>query len=248
MQMLQKLTLIFLGLLLFGIVLLLVWYRIDGIPVENTREFLIGNGYSYTQDNYGNMLFTPKASNGYGIVIMHGALIMPQSYAKSAAFFARLGYTVYLPNGRGRLSITAVDKVAERLQEFDIKDWFFIGHSMGGMASLETISRHAINAKAVALWATAMPRNYSDQKVPILFIWGDNDGLLPIERFRIGQSNLPADVEYVTLPGANHKNFAMYTHQFFDNDATIDWMEQIDFANQTTADFFARHQGKAAGT
>ena len=153
----QKLTLIFLGLLLFGTVLLLAWYRIDGIPVDDTRKFLIGNGYTYTQDADGDLLFTPDTGNGDGIVIMHGALIMPQSYAKSAAFFARLGYTVYLPNGRGRLSITAVDKVAERLQDFDIKDWYFIGHSMGGMASLETISRHGIQAKAVALWATRSP-------------------------------------------------------------------------------------------
>lgn len=245
--MIQKLALIFLGILLFAIVLLLAWYRIDGIPTDNTRQFLIGKGYSYSQDEYGDLLFTPETRNGYGIVIMHGALIMPQSYAKSAAFFAQLGYTVYLPNGRGRLSITAVDKVAERLQQSDINDWYFIGHSMGGMASLETISRHGINAKAVALWATAMPSDYSDLTIPILFIWGDNDGLLPVERFKIGQSNLPADVEYVTLPGANHKNFAMYSHQFFDKNATIDWMEQIDFANQTTADFFARHQGMTAG-
>jgi pimeloyl-ACP methyl ester carboxylesterase len=245
--MLQKLALIFLGLLLFGTVLLLAWYRIDGIPVDDTRKFLIGNGYTYTQDADGDLLFTPDTSNGDGIVIMHGALIMPQSYAKSAAFFARLGYTVYLPNGRGRLSITAVDKVAERLQDFDIKDWYFIGHSMGGMASLETISRHGIQAKAVALWATAMPSDYSDKKLPILFIWGDHDGLLPVERFKMGQSNLPADVEYVTLPGANHRNFAMYSHQFFDNDATIDWMQQIDFANETTATFFAKHQGSPGG-
>ncbi len=245
--MLQKLALIFLGLLLFGTVLLLAWYRIDGIPVDDTRKFLIGNGYTYTQDADGDLLFTPDTRNGDGIVIMHGALIMPQSYAKSAAFFARLGYTVYLPNGRGRLSITAVDKVAKRLQDFGIEDWYFIGHSMGGMASLETISRHRIQAKAVALWATAMPSNYSNQKIPMLFIWGDHDGLLPVERFKMGQSNLPADVEYVTLKGANHKNFAMYSHQFFDNDATIDWMEQIDFANETTAAFFAKHRGAPGG-
>jgi pimeloyl-ACP methyl ester carboxylesterase len=97
------------------------------------------------------------------------------------------------------------------------------------------------------LWATAMPSDYSDQKIPMLFIWGDQDGLLPVERFKMGQSNLPADVEYVTLQGANHKNFAMYSHQFFDNDATIDWMEQIDFANKTTAAFFAKHRGAPGG-
>jgi pimeloyl-ACP methyl ester carboxylesterase len=240
--MLKKISLILLGLLLFAIVLLLAWYRVDGIPVDESRKFLIGKGYSFTEEADGDLIFTPQQSNGYGIVIMHGALIMPQSYAKSAAYFAGLGYTVYLPNGRARLSITAIDKVADRIGNFGLDGWYFIGHSMGGMASLETITQHNIPAKATALWATAMPSDYSGADIPLLFIWGDKDGLLPVERFRMAQRNLPADVEYVTLQGANHKNFAMYSHQFFDNDATLDWMEQIDFANETTAAFFARHR------
>lgn len=240
--MLKKIALIVLGLLLFATVLLLAWYRVDGIPIDDSRKFLISNGYSFSEDEDGDLLFVPKQSNGYGIVIMHGALIMPQSYAKSAAYFADLGYTVYVPNGRARLSITAVDKVAERIGASGLDGWYFIGHSMGGMASLETITQHDIAAKAIALWATAMPRNYSQVEIPMLFIWGDHDGLLPVERFRMAQRNLPDDAEYITLEGANHKNFAMYSHQFFDNDASLDWMEQIDFANEKTAAFFARHR------
>jgi pimeloyl-ACP methyl ester carboxylesterase len=126
------------------------------------------------------------------------------------------------------------------MQVSDIDKWFFIGHSMGGMASLEVISSTDTEAIAIALWATAMPANYSSVDSPILFIWGDTDGLLSAERFALAKQNLPNDVEYVTLEGANHKNFAMYSHQFFDSEATIDWMEQIDFANETTAAFFAR--------
>lgn len=240
--MLKKIALIVLGLLLFATVLLLAWYRVDGIPTDESRKFLVGNGYSFSEDEDGDLLFVPKQSNGYGVVIMHGALIMPQSYAKSAAYFADMGYTVYVPNGRARLSITAVDKVADRIEASGLEGWYFIGHSMGGMASLETITQHGIAAKAIALWATAMPRDYSQVDIPVLFISGDRDGLLPVERFRMAQRNLPADAEYLTLEGANHKDFAMYSHQFFDNDASLDWMEQIDFANEKTAAFFARHR------
>jgi pimeloyl-ACP methyl ester carboxylesterase len=237
----KKLTLLFLGMLLFGMLVLLGWYRIDGIPIEESKTYLSGEGYSFTEKDDGSLIFRPDISNSYGIVIMHGALILPQSYAKTAAFFAQKGYTVYLPNGPGRMSIAVVDRTAERLKDFDVDSWFFIGHSMGGMASLELLSQHNIKARAVALWATAMPSNYSSVGVPILFIWGDTDGLLPAERFRRSKQNLPDDVEYIILEGANHKNFAMYSHQFFDNEATIDWMEQIDFANKATATFFAEY-------
>ena len=238
--MVKKIALLFLGLLIFATILMTAWYRVDGIPTEASSTFLSGAGYTSVSNEDGSLIFSPDTSNGNGIVIMHGALILPQSYAKSAAYFAQLGYTVYLPSGPGRMSIAAIDMTAKRIEEFDIDNWFFIGHSMGGMASLETISSHNINAKAVALWGAAMPSDYSGMALPILYLWGDTDGLIPPERFSSGQQNLPEHVQYLTLPGANHKNFAMYSHQFFDKKATMDWMEQIDFANETTAAFFAQ--------
>lgn len=236
--MVKKLLWLLLGLLLTGTVVMAGWYRIDGIPTEETEEFMAGDGFSSVEEEDGSLIFTPAVSNGYGILIMHGALILPRSYARSAAYFASRGYTVYLPKGLGRMSIAVVDTAADRIAEFDIEDWFFIGHSMGGMASLAVIADRDIDAKGVALWATAMPRDFSEVDTPILFIWGDTDGLLPRERFELARENLPQSVTYVTLEGANHKNFSMYSHQFFDSEATIDWMAQIDFANERTAAFF----------
>jgi len=239
--MVKKLSLLFLGLLSVGVLLMFAWYRIDGIPVAESENYLSGPDYTSTREPDGSLLFVPAKSNGHGLVIMHGALILPQSYAKSAAYFAALGYTVYLPAGAGRLSIAALDKTAEKIHSSGLSEWFFIGHSMGGMSSLELISSNGIDAEAIALWATAMPADYTRVDAPMLFIWGDTDGLLPKERLVLSQQNLPQDTQYITLEGANHKNFAMYSHQFFDLDARIDWMEQIDFANETTARFFAAH-------
>jgi pimeloyl-ACP methyl ester carboxylesterase len=235
----KKLSLLFLGLLSFCAVILLIWYQIDGIPADSSENYMSGTGYTAVEEDDGSLLFTPASNNGHGIVIMHGALILPKSYAKSAAYFAQLGYTVYVPYGPGRMSIAITEDTAETLNNSAIDEWFFIGHSMGGMASLEIISEYNVEAQAVALWATSMPSDYSSVETPILFIWGDTDGLLPAERLRRAKENLPQSVDYVTLQGANHKNFALYTHQFFDNEATIDWMEQIDFANETTAAYFA---------
>lgn len=238
--MLKRLLLGLLGLFLLCSIALWGWYQIDGIPDPETSAFLQGDGYSSSRADDGTLLFTPDAGSKRGIVIMHGALIKPQSYAQSAAWFAQQGYTVLLPYGPGRMSIAAIDGMAERLAALAIDEWYFIGHSMGGMASLETIRTHELNVNAVALWATAMPTDFSEMQLPIMFIWGTQDDLLPEKRFELGRANLPPDVEYIILEGANHRNFAMYTHQFFDGDATIDRKAQIDFANTTTAEFFRR--------
>ncbi len=239
--MLKRLLLAGLALILLCVIILWGWYRIDGQPLPETAGYLEGSGYRATVRDDGSLYFAPAVPTGRGIVIMHGALIKPMSYARSAAYFAARGYTVIVPNGPARMSIAAVTSAAAWLRELPVDDWFFIGHSMGGMASLETIRSQQVDARAVALWATAMPADFSDLQLPILFIWGDNDGLLPPERFAQGRANLPDAVEYITLEGANHKNFALYSHQFFDNDASLDRAAQIEFANATTAEFFARY-------
>ena len=241
MKMVKRIALVVVALLTVGAILLALWYRIDGQPLPETAQYLAGEGFAAVKENDGSFVFTPKAANGHGLVIMHGALIKPQSYAQTAAYFAQLGYTVFVPSGPGRLSVNAVDSAAARLDSFGVQDWFFIGHSMGGYSSLELISRHQPNVRAVALWAAGVPADFSGLNLPMLYIWGDNDGLQPLERFAEGQANLPESVHYVTLPGANHKNFAMYSHQYFDNDAILDPQLQIDFANDTTAVFFAQH-------
>ncbi len=241
MKMVKRIALVILALLAVGAILLALWYRIDGQPLPETAQYLAGEGFAAVKEDDGSFVFTPIAANGHGLVIMHGALIKPQSYAQTAAYFAQLGYTVFVPSGPGRLSVNAVDSAAARLDSFGVQDWFFIGHSMGGYSSLELISRHQPNVRAVALWAAGVPADFSGLNLPMLYIWGDNDGLQPLERFAEGQANLPESVHYVTLPGANHKNFAMYSHQYLDNDAILDPQLQIDFANDTTAVFFAQH-------
>ncbi len=239
--MLKKIALVSLGLLALGLLVLGAWYRIDGQPLPEAQGFLQAEGYAARMEGDGGLVFTPAAPHGHGLLIMHGALIKPLSYAKTAAFFAARGYTVFVPSGAARLSITAVDGAAQRMPGFGVRDWVMIGHSMGGFSSLTLIQRHAPAVKAVALWASAMPADFSTLAVPMLFIRGDQDGLLTPERFADAQSRLPRSVQYLTVPGGNHQGFALYSHQFFDREATIGRVEQIDFANERTAAFFTAH-------
>ncbi len=215
------------------------WYQVDGQPLPEASGFLQGAGYRAEVEDDGSIVFTPTAANGRGLLIMHGALIKPLAYAMTAAYFARLGYTVYVPRGALRLSISAVDQVAARMARFEVRDWVVIGHSMGGLSALTLIERHAPAVAAVALWACAMPADFSALTVPMLFLHGDRDGLLPPERLADAKDKLPVAVRYLEVPGGNHRGFAMYSHQFFDGEATIGWQEQIGFANEQTAVFFA---------
>jgi pimeloyl-ACP methyl ester carboxylesterase len=238
--MLKKIAFVSLGVLALCMLVLAAWYQIDGQPLSEAHGFLTGNGYTAGVGPDGALVFTPAAPNGHGLVVMHGALIKPLAYAKTAAYFAARGYTVYVPSGALRLSINAVDGAAERMKTFGVRDWVMIGHSMGGFSTLTLIERHSPPVVAAALWASSMPADFTGIRVPLLYIRGDHDGLLPPARFEEAKSKLPAQTQYVTLPGGNHRGFALYSHQFFDDPATIAVDAQIDFADERTAAFFAQ--------
>jgi pimeloyl-ACP methyl ester carboxylesterase len=217
---------------------LAAWYRIDGQPRPETAALLADPAYAVAEEPGGTLVFTPAAGNGRGLLIFHGALIKPRSYAGTAAYFARRGYTVFIPAGAARLSIRAVDSAAARLPAFGLAHWFLIGHSMGGFASLDLVARHQPPVRAVGLWATAMPADFSGLDLPMLLLWGDRDGLMPAARLAEARVRLPAGTRVETVAGGNHQDFAMYTHQFFDQPGALGWADQIELANRRTAAFF----------
>lgn len=236
--MLKKLALALVGIVALLAGLFAIYYRIDGVPLPETRAFADQPGFRVEEARDGSLTFLPDAPNGRGLLIMHGAVIKPMSYANTAAFFARRGYTVYLPYGPGRMSIAAIDTTASRIPGFGLEDWYLIGHSMGGMASLSVARLLPGYFRAGALWATAMPEDFSELSLPLLFLWGDQDGLLGPERYATARGRLPETTEFVTVEGANHRDFAMYSHQYFDGPGELGWQAQIDKANALTASFF----------
>jgi pimeloyl-ACP methyl ester carboxylesterase len=231
-------------LLVVGALLLAAWYQVDGQPRPEADAFLAGPGYQAAEEPDGTLVFTPASPTGRGLLIFHGALIKPRAYARTAAFFARRGYLVYIPAGSLRLSIRAVDAAAARLPSLGVRQWFLLGHSMGGFAGLDLLSRHDPPVAAVALWATAMPADFSGLPLPMLMLWGDRDGLMPRERFEEAQKRLPPGTVFEVIPGGNHQDFALYTHQFFDQPGTLGWAAQTDLANARTAAFFDQFAGK----
>ncbi len=242
--MLKKAGIALLVLLALVIAAQAVLYIMDGHPLPETEQFLSDADYSVTRGDDGSFVFWPASPNRRGVVIMHGALIRPQSYANTAAFFARRGYTVFLPYGGWlRLPISAVDDAAGQLAEFEVDEWYFIGHSMGGMAALDLLRLGAARVRAVALWGSGMPFDHTDAAVPMLFLWGSDDGILTAGRLESVKANLPDATRYITVEGGNHRNFAMYSHQFFDNEGTLDWREQVMLANEQTLAFFEFGEG-----
>ena len=227
-------------LLLVGLVglVLVAWYQIDGQPLPQTRTFLESTSFVARELPSGGWDFVPATPNGKGVLILHGALIKPQAYVATAAFFAREGYYVFIPAGDFRLSLPAAGRIADGLSSSSIAEWFVIGHSMGGMTALEVATQTSKPITGIAIWAGAMLEDFSEFPVPLLFLHGDRDGLLPKDRLAQTRALLPPTTRFRLIEGANHRNFAMYSHQFFDDQAQVDPEVQREMAQQWTLEFF----------
>lgn len=66
----------------------------------------------------------------------------------------------------------------------------------------------------------------SDRTLPVLKIYGSEDGVADEADILANRGNLPATAEVVRIAGANHAQFGYYGFQFGDNRATISRAEQ----------------------
>ncbi|ARN74400.1 alpha/beta hydrolase [Oceanicoccus sagamiensis] len=237
MSVAKRLLKLLLGIVLIAIAVQLAWYQIDGQPTAEADQYLQGDLFSSAQQDNGDWLFTPHQPNGYGLLILHGALIKPKSYSYTAAYFASRGYKVWIPSGVIRLSALSSERIAQQLPQMGNEQWFLLGHSMGGLTALTVANQLSQAPLGVTVWAGGIPQDFSHIPLPILFISGTNDPMLSPEKFKTAKQHLPLSTVYFEINGANHKNFALYSHQFFDGIASIEHLEQINLAHQRTEQF-----------
>jgi pimeloyl-ACP methyl ester carboxylesterase len=79
----------------------------------------------------------------------------------------------------------------------------------------------------------------SARDLEVLSIYGELDGLVPEEEIRTWAYLLPADTEYLKIPGGNHAQFGRYGDgtQSGDNPATVSINEQERIVVQAVAGF-----------
>jgi len=109
------------------------------------------------ESNHGAMLkawmFTPRQSNGAGVILMHGVADTRLGMSGHAPFLLRAGYTVLMPDSRGHGGSTGSIITYGVRESHDVQRWadllsreqnvvrlYGIGQSMGAAILLESLS------------------------------------------------------------------------------------------------------------
>ncbi len=176
------------------------------------------------------LTFTPTAAPPTtGFIFYPGGRVDARSYAPEARAIAAQGYLVVITPAPFNLAVfkpAAASAVIAAHPE--ITRWAVGGHSLGGAMAANFVYTHPAAVRGLVLWAAYPADNNSlaDRRLPVVSIYGTNDGLA--SQFKVGATRalLPADTRYVSIEGGNHAQMGWYGPQGGDGTATISREDQ----------------------
>ncbi len=153
-----------------------------------------------------------------GLIIYPGGKVESRAYALLASRFQARGLSVFIAEMPFNLAVFDIHAGNQIRQENEaIEQWFIMGHSLGGaMASSHIASQP--DAYRGIIYLAAYPIN--DSSLPRLIIYGDQDGVLSLERLEAYQT------EAIVIEGGNHANFANYGDQEGDQVSSLSTEQQ----------------------
>ena len=158
------------------------------------------------------------------LIFYPGAKVEYTAYAPIMNRIAQEGIDTLLikmPFNIALLDINAANKIIISNYKYD--SYYLGGHSLGGVAAASYVNKFNPNdVKGLILLAS-----YSTKKIdiPVLSIYGSNDKVLNIKKYKENKKNIPNNNE-VVIDGGNHAYFGNYGEQKGDGKATIEREEQ----------------------
>lgn len=121
-----------------------------------------------------------------------------------------------------RMATRGYNKIKEmNLLDDKDKQYVLAGHSQGGKMAAQFIYENSGVVDQLILLGTTHPRDIdlSEIPIPVLKIYGSNDGVADSEKIMANKSKLPLTTRYVRIDGGNHSQFGYYGFQPGDHKA-----------------------------
>ena len=199
---------------------------INNLNYETVEKAELGDGFT---------AYAPKGEIKAGFVFYPGGKVEYSAYAPLLKACADKGILCIVVKMPCNLAIFGMNKALNVIEIYpDVENWYIGGHSLGGSMAASCASSNPDVFDGVILLASYSTSNL--ESLPVLSVYGDQDGVLNTEKYEKNKQNLPSDfVEYV-IEGGNHAYFGMYGKQSGDGKANITNLEQITL----TADYIVK--------
>lgn len=200
----------------------MVWgYQATDLPPDTLKSTLTVT----VTESAAEIYFQPRsARRPTGILFLPGGMVDPLAYTPLLKSLAASGHPARLIRLPYRCActdsqVTALfSEVTKIVQSNPGTRWYLAGHSRGAMLATRYARESQSNIAGLVLIATTHPRDFdlSASHLKITKIQGTHDNIASLEAAKANSHLLPPGTLWITIPGANHVQFAYYGHQLLD--------------------------------
>ena len=197
------------------------YYHADLDAIQNNSLHMDYERMERLED--GSLVFYPAAYDS-AVIFYPGGKVEALAYIPLMESLAREGVLTVLMPMPFNLAVLAKNAAEGIPAQFpEVENWYMAGHSLGGSMAASFAAENTAWVDGLILLAA-----YSTDPValPVLSIYGSNDGVMNQEKYRQYRPNLPELTEQI-IDGGNHAGFGFYGPQEGDGEATISREEQI---------------------
>ena len=200
------------------------YYRADLGAIE---AFEVENDVKAQTWEDGTIVYAPENAVT-GLIFYPGGKVEYTAYVplmRACASRGILCVLVEMPMNLAVFDVNAADGIREQFPT--IEHWYIGGHSLGGSMAASYLKKHADAFDGLILLASYSTADLSKSDLRVLSVYGSEDGVLNLEKYKKYKKNLPDDFAEVVIEGGCHAYFGMYGEQKGDGRATITHTEQI---------------------
>jgi len=161
---------------------------------------------------------TPGATTA--LAFYPGGKVQAEAYMPLLRRIARDGTDCYLVKMPFNLAVFGVNRVEGVMAAHPHDRWLLAGHSLGGAMAAHWAAAHPGRLDGLVLLA-AYPDRPLPEDLPVLVLYGSEDGVLNRSNLERSASLLPPDAVVRQLSGGNHAYFGSYGAQRGDGIATV---------------------------
>ena len=206
------------------------YYHAD---LEAIQDLSIGMDYEKMERlEDGSLVFYP-AEYDSAMIFYPGDKVEALAYIPLMEHCAQNGVLAVLMPMPFNLAVLARDAAQGIPEQFpEVEHWYMAGHSLGGSMAAAFAAENTAWVDGLILLAA-----YSTDpvQIPVLSIYGSEDGVMDLEKYEKYRANLPEDLTEIVIEGGNHGGFGFYGPQEGDGIAGISGTDQV----RLTAEYIA---------
>ena len=177
------------------------------------------------------------------LIFYPGAKVDPAAYAPLLLRLAEGGadgFLLEMPLKLALLDRNAADRI---IGKYRYKNWILAGHSLGGVAASDYAGAHPDQVKGLLLLAS-YPTKKLDERLAVLSVYGDRDGVLNRERYEKSRVLWPRGAQELVIPGGSHAGFGSYGPQKGDGEAALSAREQQELTAEAVLNWIGQRDAK----